>query len=87
MDSPGSVGWNPRSVTFSSSTSEGYSVWMSSSFRIVGIPRDAAVNLEARKLYEIKHTSLSATYLSRVYNVQKTFFLVSQVNAPREKRF
>lgn len=55
VDSPGSVGWNPRSVTFSSSTSEGYSVWMSSSFRIVGIPRDAAEKLEARKLCEIKH--------------------------------
>jgi len=45
VDSPGSVGKKPDSVTFSSSASSGYSTLISSSRRRTGRPVAAAANL------------------------------------------
>ena len=46
VDSPGRVGWKPCSFTFSSSTSAGSSVSMSSSLSSFGSPRDIAAKLD-----------------------------------------
>lgn len=56
--SPGKVGWKPFSVTYSSSVSEGYSAWMSSSLRSLGRPSIAAEKLKRQILL----TAHSPTY-------------------------
>jgi hypothetical protein len=45
VNSPGSVGENPSELRFSSSTSAGYSVVMSSSRSSIGVPIEAEINL------------------------------------------
>ena len=47
VDSPGRVGRKPDSVTFSSSTSSGYSILISSSRKRTGRPVSAAANLRS----------------------------------------
>jgi hypothetical protein len=85
VNSPGKVGRNPFSVTYSSSASAGYSQYTSSSRMSLGRPRWAADKL-AKVSNEIARVH-QAAYQSTVYMDQKTFFRVSPVSAPRANRF
>lgn len=86
VDSPGSVGWKPRSVTYSSSASAGYSQLTSSSLICFGRPSETAVKLWLSQ-YKLLGGLLLESHLSTVYSVQNTFFLVSHVRVPSANRF
>ena len=82
VDSPGRAAWNPRSETFSSSISDGYSVWMSSSLSNLGRPRVAADKLVAVRI-DTKE-SLYAMSLP-VYSIQCPENLLSGFTCERSQ--
>lgn len=85
VDSPGRVGKNPVSVTFSSSISSGYSVRIPSSRSRTGRPVKAAVKLDMVR-HMLWFQSREYTYRSRRYWHQKTFFRVSPIKGLDAKR-